>query len=32
MANAARARVFGRRAADRALIELADFVYPVKNL
>ena len=30
--NATRARVFERQAADHALIELADFVYPVKNL
>jgi hypothetical protein len=32
IANATRARVFERRATDRALVELADFVYPVKNL
>jgi len=30
--NATRARVFERRAADHALIELADFVHPAKTL
>lgn len=32
IANATRARVLERRATDRALLELADFVYPAKNL
>jgi len=32
IANASRARLLERRSADHALIELADFVYPAKNL
>ena len=32
VANATRARVLERRAADHALIELADFVHPAKTL
>jgi len=32
IANAARARVFERRASDHALLELADFVHPAKTL
>lgn len=32
IANAARARVLERRAGDHALLELADFVCPPKNL
>ncbi|MHB8947934.1 MAG: host attachment protein [Rhodoferax sp.] len=32
VANAARARVLERRAGDNALLELADFVCPPKNL